>query len=201
LLAACDLAGLRVPEDVAILGCDNHWVEVATARVPLSSVDMNFRNVGWVAAASLDGLMRGGMPSASVTRIPPAGVVARRSTATFITDSPGVTVAILYLREHFREPLQVAALARRAGMSERVFQTEFKRHVGHSAREELLRVRLACAARLLRDTDLKLGAIAAESGIGSATELCRIFAKAYGVSPNAWRAGANAATLPKPPPA
>ena len=72
-------------------------------------------------------------------------------------------------------------------MSERVLESEFKRRVGRPPRTELRRTRLDCAARLLRDTDLKLAAIAAESGFGSAAKLCETFAKAYGLSPNVWR--------------
>jgi len=187
LLAACGLAGLGVPEDVAVLGCDNHWVEQRMAPVPLSSVDMNFEGVGWQAAALLDQLMSGQSPPASLIKVPPSGVVARRSTATFVTDSPVITAAVAYLRAHFHEPLRLGQLARRAGLSERMFQLEFKRCVGHSAREEVHRARLACAARLLRDTDLKVEAIALESGFGSSAQLCRFFAKSYGRSPNAWR--------------
>ncbi len=187
LLAACELAGLRVPEDVAILGCDNRWFEQGMARIPLSSVDVNLRGVGRAGAALLDRLMSGGKASAEMTKVPPLGIIARRSTATFVTDSPGITAAVVHLREHFREPLQLAQLARRAGMSERAFEVEFKRQVGRNAREELLRARLGCAARLLRDTDLKLEAIAVESGFGSAAHLCRCFASAYDVSPIAWR--------------
>lgn len=187
LLAACDLAGLRVPEDVAILGCDNHWVEQGMSRIPLSSVDMNFNGAGGRAAALLDELMQGAVPPSRVIKVSPVGVVARRSTATFVTDSAGITVAVVYLREHFHEPIRLAHLARLAGMSVRVFQSEFKRRVGHSARDELQRARLACAARLLRDSDLKLEAIAMESGFGSAAQLCRFFARAYGSSPNVWR--------------
>jgi len=187
LLGACELAGLKVPEDVTILGCDNHWVEQGMSRLPLSSVDMNFRGIGWKAAAFLDDLMQGGPVPPAVTKVPPVGVVARRSTATFVTDSPGITAAVVYLREHFREPLQLSRLAKSAGMSDRTFQLEFKRRLGHSAREEIQRVRLTCAARLLRDTDLKLEAIAKESGFGTAAQLCKCFAEAHGQSPNAWR--------------
>ncbi len=190
LLEACDVAGLRVPEEVAILGCDNHWVEQGMSPIPLSSVDMNFKGVGKKAAALLDDLMRG-QPVSPVTRTAPAGIVARRSTATFVTDSAEITAAIVFLREHFHEPLHIAELARRAGMSERVFQLEFKLRVGHSAREELRRARMARAMQLLRDTDLKLEAIAMESGMISATRLCRLFTETQGISPNAWRAQAK----------
>jgi LacI family transcriptional regulator len=187
LVVACDLAGLRVPEDVAVLGCDNHWVEQRLSPISLSTVDMNLKGVGWKAASLLDELMQGAPPPGGIITVPPVGVVARRSTATFITDSTAVTAAVVHLREHFREPLRLAELAREAGLSERVLELEFKRRVGRPPREELRRARLACAARLLRDTELKLAAVAGESGFGSAAKLCEAFAKAYHLSPRVWR--------------
>jgi LacI family transcriptional regulator len=122
LLAASSLAHRRVPEDIAILGCDDHWVEQRMAPIPLSSVDMNFRGVGFQAAGLLDKLMRGATPGSRLIKVVPVGVVARRSTATFVTDSPGITAAVVYLREHFRKPLGLAHLARRSGLSERIFE-------------------------------------------------------------------------------
>ena len=187
VLAACRLANRRVPEDVAILGCDNHWVAQGMTPVPLSSVDMDFKGIGRCAARMLDGWMRGGGVPVEVTKVPPIGVVARHSTATFVTDSPGITAAVVYLRGHFREPVRLAQLARLAGMSERNFEREFKRRVGRTARAELHRARVACVARLLRDTDLKLAAIAVESGFGSASKLCQAFAEIHRLGPTAWR--------------
>jgi LacI family transcriptional regulator len=191
LLCACDRAGLRVPEDVAILGCDNNPVHLAMASIPQSSVDVNFKSLGKEAARLLDQLMRREVPNVRVIRPAIRGVMARQSTATFVTNSAGITAAVRYLREHFHERPRLAELAQRAGLSVRVFESEFKRHVGHSAREELQRARIACAARLLRDTKLKVDAIAVESGFGSASKLCGAFAKAYGFSPNAWRQRVN----------
>lgn len=187
LLAACESAGRRVPEDVAVLGCDNQWVAQGMSPVPLSSVDMNFTGVGRRAAQLLADWMRDGTLPPPLTSVAPLGVLARRSTATLVTDSPGITAAVGYLRQHFREPIRLAELARLAGLSERAFESEFKRRLGRSARAEIQRVRLACVARLLRDTDLKLAAIAAESGFRSASKLCHAFAEAHGVSPNVWR--------------
>jgi LacI family transcriptional regulator len=187
LLCACERAGLRVPEDVAILGCDNSPVHLGMAGTPLSSVDVNFKSLGKSAAALLDQLMRGETPKAHIIMPAIRGVMARQSTATFVTNSAGITAAVRYLREHFNERLRLAELARQAGLSTRVFESEFKRHVGRTAREELQRARIACAARLLRDTKLKVDAIAVESGFSSASKLCGVFAKTYGFSPNAWR--------------
>lgn len=200
LMAACELAGLRVPEDVAIVGCENRNIEGLMAPVPLSSVDPNWRRVGREAAVLLDGLMSArvtppgvGTTAAERIRIPPRGVVARASTATFVTDSSGITRALLHIRGNFPQPIRLNGLARMAGMAERQFRDEFKRLVGRGPRAEIHRARLACAARLLRDTDLKLDAIAVESGLGTARKLCEIFAEVHQMTPTAWRQQARQA--------
>lgn len=186
LVAACEIAGLRVPEDVSILGCENRSVEVGLCPTRLSSVDLNRRLVGLNAARALDTLMSGGSVSERAL-VQPKGVIARASTATFATGNPGITRSVIHLREHVTEPAKLSELARMAGMSERYFRQEFKRLVGHSPRHELLRSRMAKAARLLRDTDFKLEAIAIESGMGSAKKLCEFFARFHGMSPGRWR--------------
>jgi LacI family transcriptional regulator len=187
LLRAADRLGLKVPEDVAIIGCDNHAVELGMARIPLSSVQIDFRSIGYRAAELLQEIMSGKTAPSEPIKVPPRGVVARRSTATFVTDEPGITAAVLHLREHFHTPLRVEQLARIAGVSTRVFETQFRRYVGCSAREAIHRARLGCAARLLRDSDLKLDAIAVESGFGSGKYLSAAFTKVYGLGPSVWR--------------
>ncbi len=187
LLAVCRECGLRVPEDVAILGCDNAAVEQRMAEVPLSSVDMNFERLGWESAAMLDRLMEGECLPTQVKKIAPRGVLARTSTAAFSANAPNITAALLHLRENFHRPLKIEELARVAGLSKRLFQNRFHECVGRSARDEIHRARLARVTRLLRDTDLKLDAIAVESGFGSGKYLSAAFTEHFGVSPNAWR--------------
>lgn len=187
LMAACELAGLRVPEDVAIVGCENRNIEGLMAPVPLSSVDTNWRRVGREAAVMLDQGMAGKVLTLQHIKVPPRGVVARASTATFVTDSQGITRALLHIREHFPQAIRLQDLARMAGMAERQFRDEFKRLVGRGPRAEIHRARLAFASRLLRDTDLKLDAIAVESGLGTARKLCEIFAEVHQMTPTAWR--------------
>ena len=188
---ACAIAGLRIPEDVAILGCDNQPIEQALSRIPLSSVDMNFRGVGRKAAEILDLLMDGGAPPDQTIFVPPSGVVPRRSTATFVVDSPGISAAVLHIREHFHERLRVPDLARIAGHSLSVFHAEFKRWMGRSVHEELQRVRLGHVARLLRDTDWKLDTVAAECGFSSGRYMATAFFEVHGVRPQAWREAAR----------
>ncbi len=186
VVAACDVLGLRIPEDVSVLGCENRVVEVNMSRLPLSSVDMNWRLAGRRAAELLDQMMEGKTSGRNI-RVGPLGVVGRASTATFVTECPEITRTLLHIRENFAQSLRMTDLARMAGMAERHFRAEFKRLVGHSPRAEIHRARLAVATRLLRDTELKLEAIAFESGLGNAKKLCEVFAEDYGMTPTAWR--------------
>jgi len=54
-------------------------------------------------------------------------------------------------------------------------------------REDIQRQRLRRAQGLLLGTDLKLAAVAVESGFGTLENLCRVFQSAHRMTPHAWR--------------
>ncbi|MBE8470385.1 LacI family DNA-binding transcriptional regulator [Streptomyces justiciae] len=71
--------GLRVPEDVAVMGFDNWQVMTSGCRPLLTSVDMNLEQVGRAAAKALFGAIAGA-PRPAVEALP-CRVVIRGSTA------------------------------------------------------------------------------------------------------------------------
>ncbi|MCP5153592.1 MAG: AraC family transcriptional regulator [Ectothiorhodospiraceae bacterium] len=83
-------------------------------------------------------------------------------------------------------------LAEAAGMSRASFAATFKARVSVPPGDYLTMLRLAAAARGLRD-GLPLKTIAARTGYGSATALARAFRQRYGESPGAWGARARGA--------
>jgi len=70
--------GLRVPEDVAIVGFDNWEVMVGASRPPLSSIDMNLRSLGREAGQRLIAMIAG--EKATGVRRLPCTLVVRRSS-------------------------------------------------------------------------------------------------------------------------
>ena len=89
--------------------------------------------------------------------------------------------------EHLAEPLDVPALARRAGMSVRTFSRRFRAETGQSPRAWLIHHRVLRARHLLESTDWPVDRVAAESGLGTAASLRQHLNAAIGVAPLAYR--------------
>lgn len=187
LIEAAAMGEWWIPEDLAVLAADNRELILGKYSLPISSVDSNLRGIGWTGAELLDRILDGEAPPKDPIRVKPGPVIARRSTATFTCDNPGVSAAVTFLRARYREPIQVADVARVAGVSSRSIQSSFREIVGCAISDELSRLRLEHAARLLRETDLKLECVAHESGLTSAKYLCEVFRNAFRSTPTEFR--------------
>jgi AraC-like DNA-binding protein len=88
----------------------------------------------------------------------------------------------------YREPLDIAELARAARLSEAHFSREFRRTFGETPHQYLLTRRLERAASLLRNTDRSVAEICLDVGLRSVGSFTTSFGRAYGMSPTAYRA-------------
>lgn len=93
-----------------------------------------------------------------------------------------------WLRATLDQPHSVAALAARAGMSQRTFQRRFVETTGLAPGAWLLAERRRRACALLEDPDCRsLDAVAEACGFGAASTLRHHFRARFGRSPGAWR--------------
>jgi AraC-like DNA-binding protein len=88
----------------------------------------------------------------------------------------------------YREPLDVATLARAAHLSPAHFSREFRRTFGETPHRYLLTRRLERAAALLRNTDRSVADICMTVGLQSVGSFTTSFGRLYGMSPTAYRA-------------
>jgi transcriptional regulator GlxA family with amidase domain len=89
--------------------------------------------------------------------------------------------------DHLDADLSVAALAARAGMSERSFARAFRREVGQTPAAYVETLRVERARVLLQDGAGSLEAVARACGFASAEVLRRAFHRRVGVGPAAYR--------------
>lgn len=151
VVEACLRLGLRVPEDVGVVGVGNNVTTCEFGEVPLSSVSRNSSEVGRRAAALLDSLMAGQPPPRRDILVPPEGVVRRRSTDVFLAkvDNALVAVAMRFVHEHLADPSLSKALVDAVSVSRRTLDLRFNKCLDCTPQEYLWRVRVEHAKRLL----------------------------------------------------
>lgn len=92
-----------------------------------------------------------------------------------------------WMRKHLTDPITVAELADRSGMSRRTFARRFMASTGTTPYRWLLAQRVQLAQRLLETTDLTIEAIAEHSGLATAPNLRKHFGRALRTTPQAYR--------------
>lgn len=187
VLRACSDAGLKVPEEVAVLGCHNESVICECAPVPLSSVDDDLGQIGYVGAKLLGEIMAGKSAPREPILIPPKGIVTRMSTNILAVPDENVARALRFILDHHHEPIGAPEVAIAAGLSRSGLDRAFKKHLGRSPAQEILHVRVAHAKNLLVETSLKLHEIAVQVGFSGGEHFSHAFHGATGIHPSSWR--------------
>lgn len=95
---------------------------------------------------------------------------------------------LLYIQEHFREPIRLADLAQSEGLSETHVSRFIREQLNITLQEYLTRLRVEAAMQMLQTTDLSPTSIAYECGFSDPKYLNQGFLKLLGVSPARWRA-------------
>ena len=98
-----------------------------------------------------------------------------------------------WLETHSGEVVRLTTLARLAGCSASLTNRLFRQQFGLPPYEYLLQQRLRQAARRLREGSQSLADIAYETGFADQSHLQRLFRRAYGTTPLAYRQASAAA--------
>ncbi len=186
LVEICGQLGLRVPEDVAILGADDDELESLLTVPPLSTVAIPAKRVGYEAAAMLDRLMSGKSVETPLF-LPPIRVIVRRSTDARATDDAVVAAALEYIRLHASQAVGVGAIAAAIGVGRRDLERRFRQTLKRSVLDEIRQVRIEHVKELLAGTTLQMPAIALRAGFSSPERMAVVFAQLTGMPPSAYR--------------
>ena len=187
VLNACRRAGLRVPEEVAVLGISNDAALCEMSIPPLSSVDLDARRIGYVAAACLNRMMRGGRAPRAPISLAPRGVVARRSTDVLATGDADLAEVLAFIRAHACEGIGVRDVLGHVAISQRVLERKFRSLLGRTPKAELLRVQIARARDLLADSELPLKEVARRCGFRGEKYFSDAFHRLCGIRPGGYR--------------
>lgn len=195
LIEACQDLGFRVPEDVAVLGTSNDEMTCNLITPALSSINVNSVLIGYEAAKRLAVKMDGRSPKEPVIDIPPLGVVTRQSTDIVAVPDQDVANAVQLIREQAFQGISVDRIVKTLGLSRRTLERNFYKYFGRTPHEEIVRVRIERAKKLLSETNLSVTGIARNTGFTNREYFIRAFGRETGMTPSAFRQGATSSTF------
>jgi LacI family transcriptional regulator len=187
VLNACTRRGIAVPDEAAVIGVDNDEVLCELSDPPLSSVDLDGREIGHQAAFMLDEIINGRRLSTPHVRIKPRGVVVRQSTDVLAISDAAVARAMHFIRLHACDGIGVENVVEQAGLSRRTLERRFLKALGRSPSDEIARVRLRHIKELLHTTDFSLSKIAALAGFRYVESMHYFFKENAGQTPGQYR--------------
>jgi LacI family transcriptional regulator, galactose operon repressor len=179
--------GLRVPEDVAVLGVGNIDLICDLAYPQLSSIRTPAEAAGYEAARLLDSLMQGEPPPGHRIELPPLGVVTRQSTDVLAVTDVDLATALRFIRQNTGRTITVEQVADAACVSRSTLARRFRVVLGRSPLEEINRVRVERARHLLIDTNLSMTQVAKAAGFNDGRSLSEVFHTQTGDTPSGYR--------------
>lgn len=184
--ASAVAARLRVPEHVAILGVDNdpnmHYMTSG-----ISSIELPMSQIGQEAAALLTRIMSGQNAPETIQYFPPGDIITRTSSDTRAIVDDDVLEALTFIRENSDRPIDVCDVADAAALSRRSLERRFRAALRISPKDEIQRMRVTRACKLLSTTPLGIDEISRISGFQSRSQFFVRFQKAMKMTPGQYR--------------
>jgi len=187
VLAACGRLGVKVPQHVAVLGCDNDPLIWMNTRPQLTSLQLPFRELGYRAAEMLDSLLCGKTPPLRTVRVSGTRLFVRASSASLPPSVMLVERAKSFIAAHACDGLRARDVAEQLGVSRSLLDLRFRQVCGRSVLECILSTRLEEVKRLLTETGYTILQIGRNCGFNDPDNLKRLFRRRFGLTMRQFR--------------
>ncbi|MFA6813025.1 MAG: DNA-binding transcriptional regulator [Bacteroidaceae bacterium] len=183
----CRTIGIKIPEEIAVLGVDNDTVVCNLSDPPLSSLQMNVEMGGYDAAALIEKMLKDKEMVPPDIFIKPLNIVNRISTDIYSTDDPYILTAIKFIHQNIVEKISVNDIVKQVPLSRRLLETRFKKVTGQSIYQYILNLKMEQFAQLLLISNESISEIASSVGFLDYKNLARQFRILKKCSPSEYR--------------
>jgi len=197
VLHAAHKAGLRIPEDLSVLGVDDDDLICEHTIPTLSSVRTDSEGMGEAAARLLNALLSGKPKHQSTDiRCPILGLTERGSTRPPAPATDLIERALSFIRAEAQNGITAEDVARNLKISRRLMDLRFKQYSPKSVAELITEQKIERARRLLSDAGLSVQGALAQAGFGNIAYATRVFRESTGCTPESWRKQQQPAVTP-----
>jgi LacI family transcriptional regulator len=187
LLQTCMVAGIPVPEQVALIGIDSDPLARVLTRIPLSSVILGAQDMGYQAAQLLHQILNGARLRSTRILVPPTGINVLASSQHESQTNPHVMRAMHYIRQYACQGIKTEQVADYVGISRSSLQSHFRKERGTSVHDEILRFKLNAATKMLEADTSNIADIAHKCGFTSVQYIHSVFKREFGCSPREYQ--------------
>jgi LacI family transcriptional regulator len=188
ILEAAKEAGVRVPEELAVLGTYNDEALCLAADPSLSSIALDLEQGGYNAAALLHRIILGQEKMQGQRVISePMHIITRQSSDILAVNDQDIATALNFIVANVNRPIRVADVVNQTCSSRRRLEIKFRDHIKRSISEEIMRVKVDAIAHMLLESDMSMDRIADSLAFGSSGRMRDAFRRIKGVNPLAFR--------------
>jgi len=187
LIEAAGAAGVKIPEQIAVLGVGNDNLICNFCTPPLSSIVLDNETAGYEAADLLNSLMISGSAQYDVIMIKPLEVCTRQSTDIMAVQDDDMNTALCFIHQNRQNNICVQDVVNAVVISRRRLQEKFYDILGRTINDEIRRVRTEQIRQMLLNTDLTVQQIALKFGYNGLSHISRFFKRQTGFPPLEYR--------------
>ncbi|HEY5916518.1 MAG TPA: DNA-binding transcriptional regulator [Chryseolinea sp.] len=180
-------AGIRIPDEVSVLGVDNDEMICDLSDPALSSIELDTEKGGYEAARLMEKMVKSKVLSAPDVIVKPTQVVTRQSTDVFASKDKYVVNALKYIHGNLDKNLKVDQVLREVPLSRRSLEKRFMLTTGYPVYEYIYNQRIEKFTQKLLETDMTIFEIALDLGLSDSKNIARQFKQIKGVTPMEYR--------------
>jgi LacI family transcriptional regulator len=180
-------AGIRIPDEVAVLGVDNDEMVCDLSDPPLSSIELDSEKSGYEAARLMEQMIDEKTCCAPDIVVKATQVVTRHSTDIFASKDKYIVSALKYIHGNLDKNLKVDQVLKEVPLSRRSLEKRFIMTTGYPVYEYIYNQRIEKFTQKLLETDMTIFEIALDLGLSDSKNIARQFKQIKGVTPMEYR--------------
>lgn len=188
LIEVCLSSGLKVPQEVAVLGVDDDSFICNITTPTISTVKLDFEGIGYKVGSKIERAILCGEYEEDVILHEPVRIIERESTPPLQIKDPYVRKVLDYLQKHYTEDISISDAIRDIPLSRRSIEIRFRKEMsGKTMLHTLTDLRIEKMKTLLEQTDEPVFNAAILSGFNESTNINRVFKASTGYAPREYR--------------
>ena len=180
-------AGIRIPEDVAVLGVDNDENICFLSDPPLSSISSDVEKGGYEAARVMQQMITAGKTNSDNIIVKPTHIITRASTDIYSTNDELIVKTLKYVHLNIDKNIKVGQVLKEVPMCRRSLEKRFIITTGYPVYKYIYQLRIEKFMKKLLETDMTITEIAHELGFEDTKNISRQFKQMKGLTPLEYR--------------